>query len=131
MDTLTTIILSGTEALAERQRLLDGGREVSLVCRRRDSRGADVSRSFFFGLSSEGAWVAVQDLKNPDDIGVEIAFPHQARELFARHVERVMAAKMLTNSDPRSHEWFDLEPDISTFTAELKAAFDVEVSPWG
>lgn len=57
MDVLHSITLVGAEAQAERQRLLTDGKEVNLVCRRRNARGADVSRSVFFGLCSEGAWV--------------------------------------------------------------------------
>lgn len=131
MDQLTTITLVGPEAQAERQRLLDGGREVILVCHRRDAQGTEVSKSLFFGLGGEGAWVAVQDLKNPADLGIEVAFSAQGQQLFAAHVERIMIAKQLTNSDPRSPELFDLNPDIDAFLVELKAAFDVDVSPWG
>jgi hypothetical protein len=131
IDQLTTITLSGSAAVAERQRLLADGTEVNLVCRRRDARGRDISKTVYFGLSGEGAWVAVEDLKNPDGIGVEVAFPDQARELFAAYVERIMIAKMLTNSDPGSPELCDLNPAIEDFVEDLREVFKVEVSPWG
>lgn len=130
-DHLTTITLSGTEALAERQRLLADGREVSLVCRRRDAQGVDVSRSLFFGRSGQCAWVVSQALEVSGEVGIVIAFPGQAQPLFASHVERIMIAKMLTNSDPRSPEWFDLEPGIDDFVEELREVFGIEICPWG
>jgi hypothetical protein len=79
----------------------------------------------------ECVWVVSQALEVPGDVGIEIAFPGQAQPLFASHVERIMIAKMLTNSDPRSPELFDLNPDIDAFLVELKEAFNVEVNPWG
>ena len=82
IDQLNTIILEGTEAQAERQQLLADGKEVSLVCRRRDARGRDISKIVYFGRSGQSAWVAVQDFKNPDDIGVEIAFPRSGKSAF-------------------------------------------------
>lgn len=131
IDQLTTITLTGDHAAAERQRLLADGTEVNLVCRRRDSRGKDVSKIIYFGRSSESSWVAVQGFKNREDIGIEISFPDQAQMLFAAHVERVMIAKQLTNSSPLSPELVDLNPTIDDFVAQLREAFDVEVSPWG
>lgn len=131
MDALHSITLAGPEAQAERQRLLADGKEVNLVCRRRDSKGKDVSKILFFGRSPESSWVAVQSFKNREDIGIEITFPDQAQMLFAAHVDRVMMAKMLTNSDPLSPEWFDLNPDINDLAKDLRAEFDVEISPWG
>lgn len=130
MEVLHNITLDGAEALTERQRLLADGKELSLLCRRRDARGRDVSRTLYFGKSGECAWVASQSLKDPDDIGIDIALPAQTQLLFAAHVERIMLAKQLTNSDPRSPEWFDLDPGIEEFVADLRTEFDVVVDPW-
>lgn len=83
-----------------------------------------------FDRSGECAWVTSQGLNDPDDIGVEIAFPDQAQPLFASHVERIMIAKQLTASDSRSQGPFDLNIDIDAFTADMKAEFGVDVDPW-
>jgi hypothetical protein len=130
LDQLTTITLVGAEAQAERQRLLADGKEVHLVCRRRDAQGGDVSRSLFFGRSGECAWVVSQALEVPGDIGIEVAFPAQAQPLFASHVERIMTAKMLTNSSPLYPELVDLNRNIDDFVADLKAEFGIDVDPW-
>lgn len=129
-DQLTTITLTGDHAAAERQRLLADGTEVNLVCRRRDARGRDVSRSLFFGICDECAWVASQSLKDSGDICIEIGFLNQVQQLFAAHVGRVMTAKVLTDSDPRSPECFDLNPGIETFTADMMAALGIQIDPW-
>lgn len=131
MDVLHSITLVGAEAQAERQRLLADGKEVNLVCRRRDAKGVDVSKIVNFGRSGEASWVVVQGFKNREDIGIEIAFPDQAQQLYAAHVERIMMAKQLTNSSPLSPEWFDVNPGFDDFAADLRAEFGIEVDPWG
>lgn len=130
MDVLSTITLAGPQAQAERVRLVANGKEVNLVCRRRDARGVDVSRILYFGRSGECAWVVSQGLKAPDDIGIEIAFPDQARDLFAGYIERVMLMRQLVDPSPLSPEMVDLNPDIDALVEDLKAEFDVGIDPW-
>jgi hypothetical protein len=126
-----TIILAEKEAEMERQRLLADGRELSLIIHRRDAWGVDINKAVSFGRSGTSTWVVVQDLTFPEYIGIEIAGCDQAQELFSVHVERIMTAKMLTNSDPLSPERCDIHPSIEDFVAALKTEFGIEVSPWG
>lgn len=123
------IILEGEDAILERRRLLEDGREVSVALRERDSRGKRKTTLLRLGMCASTAWAFCQEEVEGLEprVLLEGVLAHEAAELFGGYFERMMIRQGLVDPSALSPELVEISPCIEDAISDLEAELGIRV----
>lgn len=124
------IVLEGEAAVAERQRLLTEGREVSLNLWERDARGRKKTTCFQFGVGGDVGWVFYQAKEKgmEPQVVLKEVLVHEVAELFQSYLERIELRRCLVDPSPLSAQFVDINPCLADMIDDLKEVFGVGIT---